>query len=89
LTANLKNPLTAKILSFFCPGLGQIYVGRILRGIVFFSGFVISVILIFGGIGLLLSPAVWIWSIYDAGVVADLYNQKSLLKTVEKAGKKK
>ena len=31
-----KDPALAAILSFLCTGLGQVYIGKVARGIVFF-----------------------------------------------------
>ena len=50
----------AAVLSFFCPGAGQVYNGDIGRGLLFFFGFVLSIVTIIG------PPFVWIWSIVDA-----------------------
>lgn len=55
------SPGLAVVMSFFIPGLGQLYKGRILRGTAFFIG---------TGIGffLLVFPAVivWVWGMVDA-----------------------
>lgn len=77
MTEKLKNPVTAKYLSFFCPGLGQIYCGKWLRGIGIFY-------LVLSTIPFLVGIWIWKWNIQDAMAIADLYNQRALLKTVEK-----
>lgn len=61
-----KSAGLAAFLSFLIPGLGQLYCGRIGRGILFFLG---SVLLapFFIGIG------IWIWNIIDAYAVAQRY----------------
>jgi TM2 domain-containing membrane protein YozV len=52
-------------MSFFFPGLGQLYKGRIGRGILIFIGqvcmWLIGAILLF-----IPTLAYWIWNIYDA-----------------------
>lgn len=63
----------AVVLSIIIAGLGQIYLGRIKRGIVILIvGFVMSLVLsyIFGWIGILPTFAFWIWQIIDAYKIA-------------------
>ena len=61
--ANGPNPNLAAILSFLIPGLGQIYAGKVLRGVLFF---------ISAGIGILLFviPGILIWIVN----IIDAYN---------------
>lgn len=89
----LKNPGVAAVLSFFLPGLGQIYNGQIMWGIIYLvvvmplTG-LISVSLWFSlvreyyGIGvhlpLLLPAAIWIGNVVDAYKSAEGINQKRL-----------
>ena len=54
------------LLSFFIPGLGQLIKGHILKAILIFFGMIISVLLITIGIGLITTPILWLWGIYDA-----------------------
>ncbi|MHA1225152.1 MAG: DUF6677 family protein [Candidatus Hodarchaeales archaeon] len=55
-----KDPTLAGILSFLIPGLGQIYAGNAIKGILFF-------IATFGGMFLIIPGIVfWIISIFDA-----------------------
>lgn len=61
-----KNPGLAAILSFFYTGLGQIYNGQISKGIAFIIAFSFSLLLIIVGIGIITSPILWIYGIYDA-----------------------
>ncbi|MHA1595730.1 MAG: zinc-ribbon domain-containing protein [Candidatus Baldrarchaeia archaeon] len=71
-----KSPGVAAILSLLIPGLGQIYVGRVGRGllilfIVMPLTFVIaSLTLIF----VFLPLIIWIWQIFDAYNLAKKYN---------------
>jgi len=55
------SPGLAVVMSFFIPGLGQLYKGRIGRGAAFFVG-------TFIGFFLLVFPAVivWVWGMVDA-----------------------
>lgn len=54
------------ILSLFVPGLGQMVKGEIGKGIMIWFGFVFSLVLMFVLVGLILTPLVWFWSVYDA-----------------------
>jgi TM2 domain-containing membrane protein YozV len=54
------------LLSFFIPGLGQLVKGDILKGIATFVGFGVSVILIHFVVGVVTTPIVWLWQLYDA-----------------------
>lgn len=61
-----KNPGLAAVLSFFVPGLGQIYNGQIWQGIGLIVMYGVSLILIFVGIGFFTTPILWIVGMYDA-----------------------
>lgn len=61
-----KNPSIAVVLSFFWPGLGQIYNGEIGKGIAFLIAAGISAGLMWVLIGFLLYPVIWIWGMVDA-----------------------
>ncbi len=54
------------LLSFFIPGLGQLIKGEVGKGILIFLGMVVSTFLIFIVIGLITTPVLWVWNIYDA-----------------------
>jgi len=60
---------------FFIPGLGQIYNGEIVKGIIItiivqiINGFLAAII-----VGLVTGAIVWIWSIYDAYKTAERIN---------------
>jgi TM2 domain-containing membrane protein YozV len=54
-----KEPAVALLLSFFLPGVGQIYNGDIGKGIAFMIGFWV---LVWIGIGIVF----WIWAMIDA-----------------------
>ncbi len=54
------------LLSFLIPGLGQIVKGHILRGILFFIVMVFSVISIIFFVGLITTPIIFVWNVYDA-----------------------
>jgi len=61
-----KDKTLAGILSFIMPGLGQVYCGRIGRGVLLFIGYVIGLFcLVLPGI------AVLVWAIVDAVKIAE------------------
>ena len=66
----------AVLLSLVIPGAGQIYLGKVKRGIILFILAFISAILCGILIGFLLLPIVYIYSIYDAYKSAKDYNAK-------------
>jgi TM2 domain-containing membrane protein YozV len=71
-----KNPGVAVVLSFFIPGLGQIYNGQIMKGILFIIlasafGFLTVVL-----IGYILYPLFWIYNLYDAYNTAMEINER-------------
>ena len=63
-----KNPIIAAILSFIIPGLGEIYVGKTMMGIVF----VIVVLILSAAIYMVTFYAwiiyivLWLYAIYDS-----------------------
>lgn len=79
IATNHKMPLLAAILSFFVPGLGQVYNGQTGKGIALFIGAIVSVALILVVCGAFTYLAIWIYSMYDGYVVADQIN-KGLIK---------
>jgi len=69
-----KDKTLAGILSFFIPGVGQIYCGETGRGIWFIVGTIFSWLSMFILIGFVLYPAMIIWAIVDAVKCAERYN---------------
>lgn len=72
-----KNAGVAAVLSFFWAGLGQIYNGQIGKGIGMMVAYVISWFLIFILIGIVTTPALWIWGMVDAYKTAERLNRES------------
>jgi TM2 domain-containing membrane protein YozV len=71
-----KSPVLAAILSWLFIGMGQIYVGRVGRGLVIMLMALFCVLLIFaGGIGLVFLVILDIASIFDAYSLAKEYNE--------------
>jgi TM2 domain-containing membrane protein YozV len=69
-----KNPGLAAVLSFFYMGLGQIYNGQIAKGIVFIVAYSVSWLLMFILIGLITTPVLWFFGMYDAYKSAEKIN---------------
>ena len=71
-----KNPGLAAVLSFFYMGLGQIYNGQIAKGVAFIVVYSISWLLIIVVIGLLTTPILFIYGMYDAYRSAEKINRE-------------
>jgi TM2 domain-containing membrane protein YozV len=73
--ASVKSSGLAAVLSFFISGLGQIYNGEILKGLIIL---LVQVVFIFvlEGIGFVPALIVWVWAIYDAYQEAERINAK-------------
>lgn len=65
-----KSEAIALLLSFLLPGLGQFYLGKIGRGLLFLFGTIGAAVLTFGIGGFI----VWIWNIIDAYNLAKKHN---------------
>ena len=70
-----KNPTLATVLSFIITGLGQIYNGQIFKGVIIMVLFMVSVMLIYVGIGFITTPIIWIWGMVDANNSAKKINK--------------
>jgi len=75
-----KNPGLAAVLSFFFSGLGQIYNGQILKGLLFMAVQVVNFVLSFVVIGLFTGFVVWVWAIVDAYSSAEIMNTRGGLR---------
>lgn len=74
----MRNPGIAAVLSFFYTGLGQIYNGQILKGVIFIllqsiNVFILSPLLI----GFITTPLFWIYGMWDAYRTAERKNRGS------------
>ena len=70
----MANPILALIISFFLPGIGTVYAGNKMKGIIIF---IIAVILgvlagifLLGIIAYILYVLVWLYGMYDAYTTA-------------------
>lgn len=78
-----KNPGIAAVLSFFWTGLGQIYNGRIGKGIFFIFMQFVNALLMFALIGFITFPLFWIWGMVDAYGEAEEINLRKCKKVDE------
>ena len=72
----MKNPGVAAVLSFFITGLGQIYNGQIVKGVIFIIIQGINVLLMYVLVGFITFPIFWIWGMVDAYRTAERINRK-------------
>ena len=79
----MKNPGVSAVLSFLICGLGQIYNGQILKGLMFLVLYAISWALTYVLIGWIILPVLWIWGIYDAYRNAEKINNNSTISYVQ------
>ena len=77
-----KNEGLAALLSFFIPGAGQIYAGRVGRGLGVLLGLFVVILLWLGlvaaapvfSVVIFLPFAFWLWNVYDANNACKEYN---------------
>lgn len=60
------NPFVAAALSALFPGLGQLYNRELKKALAFIVGSILAVLSVVVVVGVVLYPAVWVYSIYDA-----------------------
>lgn len=72
----MRNPILAAVLSLILSGLGQIYNGQVLKGVVFIVVQLINAALTAVLIGWILMPIVGLWATIDAYLVAKRNNER-------------
>ncbi|PKR77886.1 hypothetical protein CEY16_08125 [Halalkalibacillus sediminis] len=72
-----KSPGLAVVLSFFISGVGQIYNGQIMKGLITIGIQFINGLLMFVLIGFVTYFIVWVWAMYDAYKVAERINAEA------------
>lgn len=72
----MKNAGIAAVLSFFISGLGQIYNGQIIKGLIIIVVQAINLALTAILIGWVPFAIVWVWAIFDAYFVAGRKNSR-------------
>ncbi len=71
----MRNPILAAVLSLIVAGLGQIYNGQVLKGVVFIILQLINGALTLVLIGWVLMPIVGLWAVIDAYLTAKRNNE--------------
>lgn len=71
----MKSPGLAAVLSFLICGLGQIYNGEILKGLILVAAYAVSLWMMSIVIGFITTPILWIYGIVDAYRVAERINR--------------
>lgn len=70
----MANPILALIISFFLPGIGTIYAGNIIKGIIIFILALIlgslATIFLVGIFAYILYIILWLYGMYDAYTLA-------------------
>ncbi len=70
----MANPILALIISFFLPGIGTVYAGNIMKGIIIFVVALIlgalATIFLLGIVAYILYIIVWLYGMYDAYTTA-------------------
>jgi TM2 domain-containing membrane protein YozV len=69
-----KEPVLALLLSFFIPGMGQLYLGNNDRGFKLIACAVVAWVLTAVCIGLFIYLGVWLFGMYDAYTLAEKIN---------------
>jgi TM2 domain-containing membrane protein YozV len=69
---NLANPILALIISLILPGIGSVYAGKVMMGIIIFIiALILGVLTIYLGIiAYILYIIVWLYGMYDAYTTA-------------------
>ncbi len=68
---NGENPFVAAVYSAILPGLGQFYNREPAKGAAIIVASFVAVLSMLALVGFVLYPAVWLYAVYDAYVVAD------------------
>jgi len=72
----MRNPIIAAVLSLIVAGVGQIYNGQILKGVLFIVAQIINGALLYVAIGFVTMPLVGLWAVIDAYLVAKRNNER-------------
>jgi len=68
---NGENPFVAAVYSAILPGLGQFYNREPEKGAAIIVATFVAVLSMLALVGFVLYPAIWLYAVYDAFVVAD------------------
>jgi TM2 domain-containing membrane protein YozV len=70
----MKSPELAAVLSFFIPGLGQVYNGEFVKAFVFVLAAMAGASLCGVLVGYFIALPVWIWAVVDSYYSAEVIN---------------
>ncbi|MDQ3658345.1 MAG: hypothetical protein M3338_01540 [Actinomycetota bacterium] len=73
----MRSPILAAVLSLVLSGLGQIYNGEVIKGVIFIVAQLINAALTTILIGWILMPIVGLWAMIDAYVTAKRNNRRA------------
>ena len=82
-----KSSVLAMILSFFVPGLGDLYCGSWIKGLIFIVLDIICLVLIFIGVGFIIAPVLVICGVISAHLSAKKSGERKIKKTEKKLNK--
>jgi TM2 domain-containing membrane protein YozV len=71
-----KNPGIALLISFFIPGVGSLYAGKVSTGVTILACYIVSWILTIIIIGFVGVFGFWIWGMIDAYQAAQAWNRQ-------------
>jgi TM2 domain-containing membrane protein YozV len=71
-----RNPGIPTVMSFFIPGLGQIYNGQILKGLILMPIYFVAAAFWWLIIPIFIAVPVWLFSMYDAYAVRVTMNAR-------------
>ena len=71
-----KNPGIALLISFFLPGVGSLYAGKVTSGVIIIACYIVSWILTIVIIGFVGVFGFWIWGMIDAYQAAQTWNRQ-------------
>ncbi len=78
-----KDPGVAILLSFFLPGLGDLYCGSWVKAIIFFILDILNLFLVFFGVGVIFHGIVWFFGLISASLSA----KKSASRKIQRLGR--
>jgi TM2 domain-containing membrane protein YozV len=71
-----KNPGIALLISFFLPGVGSLYAGKVTTGVIIIACYIVSWILTIVIIGFVGVFGFWVWGMIDAYQAAQTWNRQ-------------
>lgn len=74
----MKKVWLAGVLSFLFPGLGHLYLGKVLKGVLFIAADIVSLRFTTNLIGILVYFAIWVFAILDSIKTTRIINKSSI-----------